>query len=127
LIASAKIDLIIFLSDGSLPLVNSKLLVHIQQPQEEMQNDLMGKIKTSRVSLFFCNSEYTKTFINKSGFKDCNLIRDPYTHEAYIRYIDDSNDRHIVWFEDEQSINKKKEYLRSKGIVETGAWAYSYY
>ncbi len=65
LIASAKFDLIIFLSDGSLPLVNSKLLVHIQQPLEEMQNDLMGKIKTSRVSLFFCNSEYTKTFINK--------------------------------------------------------------
>ena len=69
----------------------------------------------------------TKTFIDKCGFKECNLTRDPKTSEAYIKYIDDSGERHIVWFEDEQSINKKKEFLRTKGIVETAAWAYSYY
>ncbi len=72
-------------------------------------------------------SEISKEFIDKCGFRDCNLVRDPNTLEAYIKYIDDSGERHIVWFEDEQSINKKKQFLRSKGIVETGAWAYSYY
>lgn len=72
-------------------------------------------------------SEITKEFIDKCGFRDCNLVRDPKSLEAYIKYIDDSGERHIVWFEDEQSINKKKQFLQSKGIVETGAWAYSYY
>src|SRR3990167_4859149 len=49
-----KYDFIIFLSDGSIPLVSSKLLVHIQQPLGQMQTDsILGKFKTRRVSTFF--------------------------------------------------------------------------
>jgi len=67
LIETKKYDAIIFLSDGSLPLVLSKkLFVHIQQPLKIMQtNSLLDKLKIARVSRFFCNSEFTKTFINK--------------------------------------------------------------
>lgn len=64
-IASKKYDRIIFLSDGSIPLVYPKLLVHIQQPLEHMQtSSLFGKFKTNRVKTFFCNSEYTRLFID---------------------------------------------------------------
>lgn len=63
---SKKYDVIIFLSDGSIPLVSSKLFVHIQQPLEQMQrNSFLDKLKFSRVKVIFCNSEYTKSFINK--------------------------------------------------------------
>ncbi len=62
-----KYDVIIFLSDGSIPLVLSKkLLIHIQQPLKKMQNkSLINKIKLSRVNAFFTNSEFTKSFIDK--------------------------------------------------------------
>jgi glycosyltransferase involved in cell wall biosynthesis len=67
LVETSKYDAIIFLSDGSLPWVLSKkLFVHIQQPLKIMQtNSLLDKIKTTRVTSFFCNSEYTKSFIDK--------------------------------------------------------------
>lgn len=64
-LATKKYDRIIFLSDGSLPLVYPKLLVHIQQPLDEMETgSMLGKIKVKRVSVFFCNSNYTKSFID---------------------------------------------------------------
>lgn len=59
-------DAIVVLSDGSIPLVGStKLFIHIQQPLQQMQQGVLGKIKLARVSAFFCNSYYTKSFIDK--------------------------------------------------------------
>lgn len=60
-----KYDAIIFLSDGSIPLVYPKLFIHIQQPLSQMQNaSFVDKIKLSRVRTFFCNSNFTKSFID---------------------------------------------------------------
>lgn len=65
--ASRKYDAIIFLSDGSIPvLFSKKLFIHIQQPLSQFQSaSLKDKLKLSRVTAFFCNSEYTKSFITK--------------------------------------------------------------
>ncbi len=71
--------------------------------------------------------EITKEFITKCSFKKCSLNRVQNTDEPSIRYIDESGENHIVWFEDDVSIAKKKEFSKSKGILETAAWAYSYY
>jgi glycosyltransferase involved in cell wall biosynthesis len=67
LIETRKYDVIIFLSDGSLPLVASKkLFIHIQQPLKIMQaSSILDKIKIARVNGFFCNSQFTKAFIDK--------------------------------------------------------------
>lgn len=66
LLQTRKYDAIIFLSDGSIPLVLSKkLFIHIQQPLEKMQTgSLINKIKLMRVNKFFSNSLYTKSFID---------------------------------------------------------------
>lgn len=104
---------------------NNKLVIALGYFGYDWKVDSKDVATASGVPL--TTSEIAKTFIDKCGFKECNLTRDPKTSEAYIKYIDDSGERHIVWFEDEQSINKKKEFLRTKGIVETAAWAYSYY
>lgn len=61
LAATKKFDVIIFLSDGSIPLtLSKKLLIHIQQPLAHMQKNWL---KIARVNTIFCNSEYTKHFI----------------------------------------------------------------
>ena len=75
---SRKFDYIIVLSDGSIPLVSSKLLIHIQQPLQRMQTgSLLDKLKLSRVKYFFCNSEYTKKFIEKKFSVRVNVIYPP--------------------------------------------------
>lgn len=72
-------DVIIALTDGSIPLVSSKkLFLHIQQPLEHMQlGSFLGKLKLSRVSGFFCNSEYTKDFIKKKFSISAQVIYPP--------------------------------------------------
>lgn len=71
--------------------------------------------------------EITKEFVSSCKFKNCTFDRVKNTNEPFIKYADNEGENHIVWFEDETSIAKKKELLKSKGILETAAWAYSYY
>ncbi|HSD98499.1 MAG TPA: glycosyltransferase family 4 protein [Patescibacteria group bacterium] len=70
-----KYDVIIALSDGSIPFLGSKrLFLHIQQPLARMQTDsLWGKLKLIRVTKFFCNSEYTRSYLGKK-IKDKAVI-----------------------------------------------------
>ena len=63
---SKKYDAIIVLSDGSLPLLRCKLFVHIQRPLEHVALSSFTKIKKKRVSAFFCNSKFTKKYIDKT-------------------------------------------------------------
>lgn len=72
-------------------------------------------------------NEIVKEFVESCEYSPCSLNRDPGTLEPSVRYSDDENAEHIIWFEDTQSVTKKKEFLKEKGILETSAWAYSYY
>ncbi len=71
--------------------------------------------------------EITKEFVEECKFKKCSLTRSNNTSEPTIQYADNDGESHIVWFEDEISISKKREFLKSKGILQTASWAYSYY
>lgn len=81
LLGTRVYDAIIFLSDGSFPLVASKkLFVHIQQPLASMQTtSLLDKLKLARVNVFFCNSEYTKSFIDKKFSLKTTILYPPVT------------------------------------------------
>ncbi len=76
---SLKYDRIIILSDGSIPvLACKKLLLHIQQPLEQMQStSFWGKIKLRRVDKLFCNSLYTKSFIAKNFHLKTSVLYPP--------------------------------------------------
>ena len=59
---SKKFDAIVYLSDGSIPLVGTKLFIHFQFPIEW----IIGKSLKTRIKLFFvkkifCNSYFTKS------------------------------------------------------------------
>lgn len=60
-----KYDRIIVLSDGSIPIVSCPLLLHFQQPLTHIKPTFLGKLKLKRVKTIFCNSNFTKSFIDK--------------------------------------------------------------
>lgn len=62
---SRKYDLIVFLSDGSLPILSAKKLVlHIQQPIMNAKVTWKDKLKLKRINTIFVNSEFTKKYID---------------------------------------------------------------
>lgn len=64
--SSKDYDLIIYLSDGSIPFVLSKLYLHFQFPVERVNgNSLLTKIKLLRVNKIICNSFFTKKYIDR--------------------------------------------------------------
>ena len=66
LIETKKFDVIIVLSDGSIPLsLSKKLFIHIQQPIKMGLKNIKDKFKISRVNKVFCNSFYSKSYIDK--------------------------------------------------------------
>lgn len=73
------------------------------------------------------DNQIQKKFLNGCLFTDCTLRVDPVAAETKITYTDANNEKHIVWFENMQSITKKTDYLESKGIGSIAYWAYSYF
>lgn len=74
-----KYDAIIILTDGSIPFVLSKkLFIHVQQPLENINADsVKSRFKLSRINAFFCNSNYTKSFIDKTFKITTSVIYPP--------------------------------------------------
>ncbi|MBI4226036.1 hypothetical protein HY612_02885, partial [Candidatus Roizmanbacteria bacterium] len=82
-------------------------------------------------------NQIREKFLQKCEFKNCVIKRDKYSHETEINYIISSPtpdeqliyriDYHIVWFEDEESVKSKTEYLTEKGISSISYWAHGYF
>ncbi len=77
LFLTKKYDYIFALSDGSLPLVSSKLIVHFQFPIKNKKLDMLDKVKLKRISEIICNSNFTKQFIDKEFNVDSKVIYPP--------------------------------------------------
>lgn len=71
--------------------------------------------------------EIEKKFISDCVFLECKITKDPETLEKSIAYIDIEGNNHSVWFEDKESIEKKKAFLKEKGINNYAFWAYSFF
>lgn len=77
---SRKYDAIIFLSDGSIPILFSKkLFIHIQQPITNKHINHIDKIKLKRITKIFCNSQFTKKYIDKVYKINCEVLYPPVT------------------------------------------------
>lgn len=72
-------------------------------------------------------SEITQTIIDKCTQLHCIIDRDHLSGENKITYTALDGSRHIVWYEDIESVKKKQEYLRSLGINQFSFWAHSYF
>lgn len=61
-----KYDAILFLSDGSVPLsLSKKIFMHIQRPIKGAARGIKNRFKLARVNRVFCNSYFTKSYIDK--------------------------------------------------------------
>ena len=74
---SKKYDAIIVLSDGSIPVLGTKLYVHFQQPFPNIQAGFKNKLKGIKVNAYFCNSEFTKSYIDKEFGIQSKVIYPP--------------------------------------------------
>jgi len=63
---SMRYDLLIYLSDGSLPLsLAKKNIIHFQVPFRNVNGmDFLNRLKMKRVNKIICNSNFTKEFID---------------------------------------------------------------
>jgi len=66
-------------------------------------------------------------FLDKCVLKECVVRRKNDSTETEVRYTDGDGGKHIVWFEDMQSVTAKEKYLRERGIANFSFWAYSYF
>lgn len=77
-IESRKFDAIVYLSDGSIPFLGTSTYVHFQFPIEWVNgNSLLTKFKLSFVKKIFCNSNFTKTFIDRKLNIDSKVLYPP--------------------------------------------------
>lgn len=79
-------------------------------------------------------ADIKKEFINECKWQDCVRTRDPVSQETEVDYVtSEIKDNfamlyyHIVWFEDEESVRVKTEYLKENGIEDIVYWAYGYF
>lgn len=81
-------------------------------------------IKTAKAKSLI---DIKKEFLDNCSWKNCLDTRDEESTETEVDYIDDNLNYHIVWFEDEQSVAKKIEFLKTKGITNYSFWVNGYY
>lgn len=124
---SIGFDIIIFLSDGSIPfLLSRKTFIHLQQPLKHFpEHFLKDRIKLLRISGVFCNSIYTKSFNEKRievptvviyppvEFKQKNIKKENIIltvgrfRVKNVRNVDDYK-KLLVMIESFKSMNKKR-------------------
>lgn len=65
--------------------------------------------------------------IDHCAYISCEWERDIKSAETKAVYQDRETGEHVVWFEDEESVKRKQELLKSRGIGSFAYWAYSYF
>lgn len=71
-------DLILFLSDGSIPYLNAKNnWLHFQVPFQLDGSDFKTQKKLSKINRVICNSNFTKKFIDKSFNINSDVLYPP--------------------------------------------------
>lgn len=71
-------------------------------------------------------AQMEQRFVNGCRFDNCVLVRDEKSGESNATYSDE-NGKHTVWFEDKESVEAKKSFLRDRGINSFSFWAHSYF
>lgn len=118
-------DLMDMVDDFQKDVDNKKLIIAFGYFGYDWEVDGDGVSTSNGVPL--STNEINQTYVDGCDYQDCIFTRNPDSLEPSVVYKDNEGNNHVVWFEDSQSVDKKKEVLKEKGILETAAWAYSYY
>jgi glycosyltransferase involved in cell wall biosynthesis len=115
-IESGKFDSIVYLSDGSIPLVQSRLYVHFQFPIEWTDGDtLKTRFKLAFVKDIFCNSYFTKHFIDKKLNVNSKILYPPVVINGNEKIKKENIILHVGRFHvNEGGVNYKKQDVMIK-------------
>lgn len=116
---------------------------------ERLTNDFLGVVPPDKLSVIFgmygydwvvdesgksqgeaealSYNEIRQKFLDGCEFEKCERGRDGESGEAFVKYIDGEGERHVVWYEDRESVERKKKFLRERGISSFSFWAYGYF
>ena len=72
-------------------------------------------------------AQVVANYIKKCDSINCTQLKDPISGETEINYVDEDGKYHIIWFENEESVEKKEKFLRQRGVGSTAFWAYGYF
>lgn len=86
-----------------------------------------AKEKALRQGKALTTSEIEAKFIQTCQQKSCSFSRESNAFETEIHYTDREGQKHIIWFEDMESVTAKKAYLKKRGITYFSYWAHSYF
>ncbi len=118
-------DLVTMISDFLKQVPAEKITVVFGMYGYDWQVDDKQRGVGQAVSL--SDNKIQQKFLDTCSFKDCTIKRDQLSAETEITYTDIPDQKHIVWFEDMDSVAKKIDFLKSKRIGSVGYWAYSYF
>lgn len=71
--------------------------------------------------------EAEQHLVKGCAYRSCVWQRDNDSGEIKAEYTDEDGKKHQVWFEDKESVKRKKDFLHQRGIGSTAYWAYSYF
>lgn len=92
---SREYDLIIYLSDGSIPVLGCPLIIHFQSPMPWVKGaTLKNRIKMLRVKDVICNSAFTKSYIDKYFAVSSKVLYPPVSVEQ--KYVESKKEKVIL-------------------------------
>lgn len=71
-------------------------------------------------------NQILQKFVRQCSFKDCAVNKND-SFETNVIYKDENGLKHTVWFEDLTSVDRKKDFLQTKGVSSIGFWANGYF
>lgn len=71
--------------------------------------------------------EIKNNFIDNCNQLSCEWRRDTLSSETEVKYVAKDHTKHIIWFEDMESVKRKQALLKQRGISSFAFWAYSYF
>lgn len=113
-VESLRYDAIVVLSDGSIPFVLSrKLFIHFQQPFPEMKISLKTNLKKMKVNAFFCNSLFTKSFVDKEFKINSKVVYPP----VNVKIKENKKENIILHVGRFRVINVASEDYKKQGVM----------
>lgn len=75
---SKEYDAVIYLSDGSIPILACSLIIHFQSPMLWVRGkSIKNRLKLKKVKDIICNSKFTKKYIDKSFGVNSTVLYPP--------------------------------------------------
>lgn len=72
-------------------------------------------------------NQIKEKYIKNCRRENCVILKGNETGETEIDFVDEQVRNHIIWFEDEKSVEIKKKFLEDKGIGSIAYWTYGYF